>query len=427
MASSILFGDLNSGLQVGNNHGRIDAQFHLTTERSEIYNTQGGAIFSGNLTAIRGINIHHITTIRPLAHSLYKSLFTSSDFFGQVGNELGLLVSVLNATEEHTQKVNADNAQLPELHEALNKCHHVLCDLSQLKEHFDNVGPQTQVTWERMGWGVDELVDIRAKLLLYIQVLNVLNTNMIRSSQENVEHGITPEIFSLNRNLILTSLQALSQNEVEDYHINFATANLGQGDSSPGMLRELTDTSDTSSGAEIEDEMPVTTAADADLYLPEEPLNVEPHFPTYKQGTTPILPSGKKSNRVARLLYRLTHPNADLVKAVQNGNLDEAKTIKNVVSSSQAAKTAVTHKRTSPPQLNLGTASPYNVLFVATSMYDFNIDPIKTEAGYPYLIYGCGQTFSVVAEIGVLWLAFHQEDSEYHLGWLWHMHFAKIS
>lgn len=82
MTSSFLFGDKNSGLQVGDNHGKIDAQFHLSTgrstgtlgctnpgrqrlangglrsiERSEIYNTQGGAIFTGNLSAYRDINI----------------------------------------------------------------------------------------------------------------------------------------------------------------------------------------------------------------------------------------------------------------------------------------------------------------------------------------------------------------------------------
>lgn len=171
-----------------------------------MYNTQGGAIFTSNISAIRDVNIRinpsttpsvivkeqfipnsnlsksteHINTIRPLAHSLYKSLFSSSELFSQIRNELGLLVSVLNATEEHTRKVHTDNEQLPELKDALSKCHSALRDLSRLKEHFDSVGPQTQVTWERMGWAEDELVDIRSKFTLYINVLNVLNTNMIR-------------------------------------------------------------------------------------------------------------------------------------------------------------------------------------------------------------------------------------------------------
>lgn len=286
--------------------------------------------------------------------------------------------------------------------------------------------------------------------------------------------GITPEIFTRNRNFILTSLQALSQNEVEDFHVNFATLNLGQGDISPEMLREPTD---SSSGAEIEDEIPVTTAADTHPYLPEEEtLNVEPQLPTYNQGTIPILAPGKKSNRVARLLYRMTHIEADFRKAVQSGNSDEAKAIKNVVSSSQAAKAADTQEFTGSPQLNLDTASPFDgrivlsnekndpdspvdqfsgfssampmsnapdetgvldhnvhatgdakVLFLAISNFEFYIDRPKREAGYPYLIYGVGEMFDVIRESGELWLAYNQNDSTHQVGWIWHRHFGKVS
>jgi hypothetical protein len=50
----------------------------------------------------------------------------------------------------------------------------------RLKDHFDNIGPQTQVTWERMGWGVEELAGIKGQFSLHIQVLNLLNTNLLR-------------------------------------------------------------------------------------------------------------------------------------------------------------------------------------------------------------------------------------------------------
>ncbi|KAJ5150117.1 hypothetical protein N7448_001695 [Penicillium atrosanguineum] len=286
--------------------------------------------------------------------------------------------------------------------------------------------------------------------------------------------GITPEIFTRNRNFILTSLQALSQNEIEGCHVNFATVDLGQGEIFPEMLRGP---SDSTPGAEIEDEIPVTTATDTDPYLPEEEtLNVEPQLPTYSQGTIPILAPGKKSNRVARLLYRITHTNADLIKAVRNGNLDETKAVKNAISSPQVAKTAGTQVFTGPPQLNLDTASPSDetivlsneknypdypveqfpgfssampisnapdengvldhnfhatgeakVLFLTTSIFEFNINSPRREAGYPYLTYGLGEMFNVIGETGELWLAYNQDDSAHQVGWIWHKHFVKIS
>lgn len=89
-------------------------------------------------------------------------------------------MSILSATEEHTQKAQTQSNQFPELKCALEHCNDVLSDLTKLKTHFDGVGPQSQLTWERMGWAEAELENVRSKLSVYINVLNVLNTRMIR-------------------------------------------------------------------------------------------------------------------------------------------------------------------------------------------------------------------------------------------------------
>ncbi|KAJ5813971.1 uncharacterized protein N7503_000721 [Penicillium pulvis] len=223
------------------------------------------------------VSTDNITTVRPLANSLFKSLFNSSELFGQIRNKLGLLVAVLDATKEHTQGVQAGNEQVKGLEEALANCHSTLTDLSRLKDHFDGVNPQTQATWERMGWREDDLVDLSSKLTTYINGLNVLNDNILRwglriswatnvclimsgrSSHANFDRllrnfineiragkressvmssvstgslstdekeewrqlrrelqsiGITPEIFAHNREYILDTLRALSQDEI---------------------------------------------------------------------------------------------------------------------------------------------------------------------------------------------------------------------
>lgn len=67
------------------------------------------------------------------------------------------------------------------------------------------------------------------------------------------------------------------------------------------------------------------------------------------------------------------------------------------------------------------------VLFLAASIYQFNIDRARREAGYPYLTYVAGEIFDVVGEKGELWLARNQDDSTRQVGWIWNKHFAKLS
>jgi dynamin-binding protein len=66
------------------------------------------------------------------------------------------------------------------------------------------------------------------------------------------------------------------------------------------------------------------------------------------------------------------------------------------------------------------------VLFAAASLFEFNIDRARTEAGYPYLTYVAGEIFDVVGEKGELWLAKNQDDKTDAVGWLWCKHFIKL-
>ncbi|KAI9893627.1 MAG: hypothetical protein M1814_006423 [Vezdaea aestivalis] len=68
----------------------------------------------------------------------------------------------------------------------------------------------------------------------------------------------------------------------------------------------------------------------------------------------------------------------------------------------------------------------FNVLFLAASLFEFNIDRARKEAGYPYLTYVPGEIFDVIGEKGELWLAKNQDDPGCLVGWIWCKHFAKL-
>ena len=74
-----------------------------------------------------------------------------------------------------------------------------------------------------------------------------------------------------------------------------------------------------------------------------------------------------------------------------------------------------------------GSPKQPKVLFLAASIYEFNIDRARREAGYPYLTYVAGEIFDVIAEKGELWLARNQDDPTRQVGWIWNKHFAKLS
>ncbi|KAK4955381.1 hypothetical protein LTR28_006136 [Elasticomyces elasticus] len=66
------------------------------------------------------------------------------------------------------------------------------------------------------------------------------------------------------------------------------------------------------------------------------------------------------------------------------------------------------------------------VLYVAASLYEFNIDRERKEGGFPYLTYAQGEIFDIVAERGEIWLAKNQDDPSRTLGWIWEQHFVKL-
>lgn len=80
-----------------------------------------------------------------------------------------------------------------------------------------------------------------------------------------------------------------------------------------------------------------------------------------------------------------------------------------------------------PSTINGGEDRRIDVLFLAASVYEFNIDRSRREAGFPYLTYVTGEIFDVIAERGELWLARNQDDAEKQVGWIWNKHFAKLA
>jgi hypothetical protein len=73
-----------------------------------------------------------------------------------------------------------------------------------------------------------------------------------------------------------------------------------------------------------------------------------------------------------------------------------------------------------------GETEEPEVLFLAASLFEFNIAHDRREGGIPYLVYVPGEIFDVIGMKGELWLARNQDDSTKTVGWIWEKHFARI-
>ncbi|KAI1005715.1 hypothetical protein K3495_g2499 [Podosphaera aphanis] len=73
------------------------------------------------------------------------------------------------------------------------------------------------------------------------------------------------------------------------------------------------------------------------------------------------------------------------------------------------------------------TSRGFNILYLAASLFEFNISATKQEAGYIYLTYQAGEIFDVIGEKGELWLAKNQDDATNTIGWIWSKHFARLA
>lgn len=73
-----------------------------------------------------------------------------------------------------------------------------------------------------------------------------------------------------------------------------------------------------------------------------------------------------------------------------------------------------------------GDTEEPEVLFLAASLFEFNIAHDRREGGIPYLVYVPGEIFDVIGMKGELWLARNQDDATKTVGWIWEKHFARI-
>ncbi len=127
-----------------------------------------------------GFSVSDFVTVPTFAWTVYKSCKESSDDFRNISTEVASLHVVLKETEECLAEHILDPDQERRLLVIGKGCNDVLKDLNKLLEKYESLGLQSQRTWDRMMWGLEDISKIRERLIANTNLLTAFNTILTR-------------------------------------------------------------------------------------------------------------------------------------------------------------------------------------------------------------------------------------------------------
>ncbi|KAH8589200.1 hypothetical protein B0O99DRAFT_692766 [Bisporella sp. PMI_857] len=162
-----------------------------------------------------------IVVLGTLTWKLYKNCKDSSAEFKRISSEVASLHVVIKETEEHIKESQglgpSRDARLTIL---IDGCKEVLVDLEKLLNNYESLGTQAQRTWDRMRWGLEELADVRSRIISNTTLLTAFNSSLANSSTTRIEKRLNKFIEEVRAGLregsVVTSSDVAENIESEE-------------------------------------------------------------------------------------------------------------------------------------------------------------------------------------------------------------------
>ena len=126
-----------------------------------------------------GFSLGDFITVPTLAWQVYKSCKDSSDDFKTVADDVVALHIVLSEVVEPLKVQPISSPRQAHLAALTRTCQAVLNDLEKLLQKYDSLGSQSQRTWDRMRWGLEDISQLRGRLSNSTAMLTAFNTSLI--------------------------------------------------------------------------------------------------------------------------------------------------------------------------------------------------------------------------------------------------------
>lgn len=128
-----------------------------------------------------GFGVTDILTVSSLAWTVYKTCKESSDDFKRVSTEVASLHVILKETEEFLREDNGLNeTRRSRLAMLVELSTDVLNDLKRQLSGYERLGTHSQRTWDRLRWGLEDIADIRSRLISVNTTLAAFNSSLTK-------------------------------------------------------------------------------------------------------------------------------------------------------------------------------------------------------------------------------------------------------
>ena len=127
-----------------------------------------------------GFSVGDFCTVTTLAWQIYKACKDSSDDFKNLSNEVASLHIVLKESSEHLQEEDLDLERQKSLVGIGQGCEDVLKDIESRLDKYESLGTQSQRTWDRMQFGLEDTSKLKDRLLRSTTMLSGINSAITR-------------------------------------------------------------------------------------------------------------------------------------------------------------------------------------------------------------------------------------------------------
>ena len=122
-----------------------------------------------------GFGVGDFVTVGQLCWKVYKKCKDSPGNYADLSTEVGNLHNVIKETDEllSQQQLTAD--EKAKVITCRQGCQDVLEDLNRLLIKYENLGTKAQRAFDRAGFGMQDMVGIRLRLISNVSILDAFN------------------------------------------------------------------------------------------------------------------------------------------------------------------------------------------------------------------------------------------------------------
>ena len=128
-----------------------------------------------------GFGVGDFVTVGQLCWNVYKKCKDSPGNYADLSTEVGNLHNVIKETDELLSQQQLTTDEKAKLITCRQGCEDVLKDLDGLLVKYQNLGTKAQRAFDRAGFGMQDMVGIRLRLISNVSILDAFNNTCVKS------------------------------------------------------------------------------------------------------------------------------------------------------------------------------------------------------------------------------------------------------